>query len=84
MSNSCFILLQTTVNLELCKINHLLRVNKFSFNCNKTNFVLLNSKNTILLLTTSYAVNFMHKRSNLSYLELVEVVQFKIIQHNMY
>ena len=44
MSNSCFDVLQTTVNLELCKIDHCLRANKLSLNYNKTNFMLLNSR----------------------------------------
>jgi len=44
MSNSCFNVLQTTVNLELCKIDNWLRANKLSLNCNKTNCVLLNSR----------------------------------------
>ena len=47
MSNSCSNVLQTTVNLELCKIYHWLRANKLSLNYNKTNFMLL--ENTILL-----------------------------------
>jgi len=42
MSNSSF--LQTTVNLELCKIDHWLRANKLSLNCNNTNFMLLTSR----------------------------------------
>jgi len=42
MSNSDFTVLQTTVNLELCKIDHWLRANKLSLNYNKTNFMLLN------------------------------------------
>jgi len=42
MSNSSFNVLQTTVNLELCKIDHWLRANKLSLNYNKTNFMLLN------------------------------------------
>jgi len=41
MSNSCFDVFQTTVNLELCKIDHWLRANKLSLNYNKTNFMLL-------------------------------------------
>ena len=32
MSNSCFNVLQKTVNLELCKIDHWLRANKLSLN----------------------------------------------------
>ena len=44
MSNSCFNVLQTTVNLELCKTDHWLRANKFSVNYNKTNFMLLTSR----------------------------------------
>ena len=44
MSNSSFNVLQTTVNLELCKIDHWLRVNKLSLNYNKTNFMLLISR----------------------------------------
>ena len=44
MSNSCFNVLQTTVNLELCKIDHWLRANKLSLNYNKTNFMLLTSR----------------------------------------
>jgi len=45
MSNPCFTILQTTVNLELCKIDNWLRANKLSLNYNKTNFMLLNSQN---------------------------------------
>jgi len=44
MSNSSFNVLQTTVNLELRKIDHWLRANKLSLNYNKTNFLLLNSR----------------------------------------
>jgi len=44
ISNSCSNTLQTTVNLELCKIDHWLRANKLSLNCNKTNFMLLTSR----------------------------------------
>jgi len=43
MSNSSFNVLQTTVNLELCKIDDWLRANKLSLNYNKTNFMLLTS-----------------------------------------
>ena len=41
MSNSCFNVLQTIANLELCKIDHWLRANKLSLNYNKTTFMLL-------------------------------------------
>ena len=44
MSNSCFNVLQTTVNLELCKVDHWLRANKLSLHYNKTNFMLLTSR----------------------------------------
>jgi len=44
VSNSCFNVLQTTVNLEMCKIDNWLRANKLSLNYNKTNFTLLNSQ----------------------------------------
>ena len=44
MSTSSFNVLQTTVNLELCKIDHWLRANKLSLNYNKTNFMLLTSR----------------------------------------
>ena len=44
MSNSSFNVLQATVNLELCKIDHWLRANKLSLNYNKTNFMLLTSR----------------------------------------
>ena len=44
MLNSSFKVLQTTVNLELCKTDHWrLRANKLSLNFNKTNFMLLTS-----------------------------------------
>jgi len=43
-SNSSFNVLQTTVNLELCKIDHWLRANKLCLNYNKTNFMLLTSR----------------------------------------
>ena len=39
-----FNVLQTIVNLKLCKIDHWLRANKLSLNCNKTNFMLLTSQ----------------------------------------
>ena len=41
MSNSSLNVLQTTVNLELCKIDHWLRANKLSLNYNMTKFMLL-------------------------------------------
>jgi len=44
MSNSCFDVLQTTVNHVLCKIDHCLRANKLSLNYSKTNFMLLTSR----------------------------------------
>ena len=44
MSNSSFNVLQTTVNLELCKIDHWLRANKIFLNKNKTNYMLLTSR----------------------------------------
>jgi len=44
LSNSCCNVLQTTINIELCKTDHWLRANKLSVNCNKTNFMLLNSQ----------------------------------------
>ena len=44
LSNSCSNVLQTTVNLELCNIDHWLRANKLSLNYNKTNFMLLISR----------------------------------------
>jgi len=44
MSNSSFNVLQRTINLELCKIDHWLRANKLSLNYNKTNFMLLTSR----------------------------------------
>jgi len=44
ISNSCFNVLQTTVNLQLCKIDHWLRANKLSLYYNKTNFMLLTSR----------------------------------------
>jgi len=44
MSNSCSNILQTSVNLELCKIDHWLRANKLSLNYNKANFMLLTSR----------------------------------------
>jgi len=39
-SNFSFNVLQTTVNLELCKIDHCLRANKLFLNNKKTNFML--------------------------------------------
>ena len=42
--NSCSNVLQTTVNFELCKIDHWLRANKLSLNYIKTNFMLLTSR----------------------------------------
>jgi len=44
MSNSCFKVLQTTVNLEFCKIDNWLKANKLSLNYNKTEFMLQNSQ----------------------------------------
>jgi len=43
MSNPCFSVLQTTIILELCKIDHWLRANKLNLNYNKTDLILLNS-----------------------------------------
>jgi len=72
ISNSNFNVLQTTVNLELCKIDHWLRTNKLSFNYNKTNFMLLNSQKHN---STSFKV-IMNKhnictKDNLKYLEVL-------------
>jgi len=44
ISNSCFNVLQTTVNLELCKIYHWLRANQLPLNYIKTKFMLLTSR----------------------------------------
>ena len=44
IANSSFNVLQTTVNHELCKIDHWLRANKLSLNYNKTNFMQLTSR----------------------------------------
>jgi len=44
MSNSCFNVLQTTVNLELCQIDHWLIANELSLNHNTINFMLLTSR----------------------------------------
>jgi len=44
-----FNVLQTTVNLELCKIYHWLRAKKLSLNYNPTNFMLLSSQKHNLL-----------------------------------
>jgi len=44
LSNSSFNVLQTTVNLELSKIDHWLRANKLSLNNNKTDSMLLTSR----------------------------------------
>ena len=44
MSNSYSNVLQTTVNLELCKIDHWVRANNLSLNYNKTNFMVLTSR----------------------------------------
>jgi len=44
IANSCFNVLQTTVNRDLCKIDHWLRANKLSLNYNKTNVMLLTSR----------------------------------------
>jgi len=44
VSKSSFNVLQTTVNLELCKMDHWLRANKLSLNYNKTDFMLLPSR----------------------------------------
>jgi len=44
MSNSCFDVLQTNVNVELCETDHWLRANKFSLSYNMSNFMLLNSR----------------------------------------
>ena len=44
MSNSCFNVLQTAVNLELCQIDHWLIANELSLNHNKANFTLLTSR----------------------------------------
>jgi len=67
MSNSCFNVLQTNVNLELCKIDHWLRVKNLSLNYNQTNFVLLNSQ---IHNPTSFKVilNNISPKDNLKYL----------------
>jgi len=69
MINSCFNVLQTTVNLELCKIDHRLRANKLSLNYNKTNFMLLTSRKHNL---TSFKVTInnhnISPKDNLKYL----------------
>ena len=61
--------LQTTVNLELCEIDHWLRANKLSHNYNKTNFMLLNSQKHN---PTSFKVNIndhsISPEDNLKYL----------------
>jgi len=44
MSNTYFNVLQATVNLELCKIDHWLRATKLSIDYITTNFMLLNSQ----------------------------------------
>jgi len=44
MSNSCCEVLQTTANLELCKTDHWLGLNKLFLNHNVSNFVVLNSQ----------------------------------------
>jgi len=44
MSNSCCNVLQTTVNLELCEIDHWLIANELSLNHNDTNFMLSTSR----------------------------------------
>jgi len=44
MSNSCFNVLHTTVNLELCKIDHWLKANKLSLNYTKTTYMLSTSR----------------------------------------
>jgi len=44
MCNSCCEVLQTTVNLELCKTDHWLGPNKLSLNYNLTKIVVLNSQ----------------------------------------
>jgi len=55
MSNSSFNVLQTTVNLETCQIDHWLRANKLSPNYNKTNLMLLNSEKHN---PTSFIINY--------------------------
>ena len=50
MSNSCSNVLQTTVNLELCKTDHWLRANKLSLNYNDTNLMLLTSQTQSCLI----------------------------------
>jgi len=69
MSNCCFNVLQTTVNLELCKIDHWLRANKLSLNCKKTNFMLLTSRkhNPASFKVTIYNHNI-SPEDNLKYL----------------
>jgi len=69
MSNSCSNVLQTTVNLELCKIDRWLRANKLSLNSNKTNFMLLTSRKhnpaSIEVTTNNHSIS---PENNLKYL----------------
>ena len=72
MWNSCFNVLQTTVNLELCKIDHWLRRNKLSLNYSYTNFMLLDSHKHDL---TSFKVminnHSISPKDNLKYLSVL-------------
>ena len=71
MSNSSFHVLQTTVNLELCKIDHWLRANKLSINYNKTNFMLFTSRKhnpASLVIINNH--NISHE-DNLKYLDVL-------------
>ena len=65
MSNSYSNALQTTVKLELCKIDHWLRANKLSLNYNKTNFMLLTSRKHIKVTINNHTIS---PEDNLKYL----------------
>jgi len=69
MSNSSFNVLQTTVNLELCKIDHWLRANKLSLNHNKNSFMLLTSrKHNLASLKVTINDHNISPEGNLKYL----------------
>ena len=70
MSNSSFSVLQTTVNLDLCKIDHWLRANNHSLNYNKTNFMLLTSRKHSLASFKVIINNHISPEDNLKYLSI--------------
>jgi len=73
MSNSCFNVLRTTVNLKQFKIDNWLRANKLSPNYNKTSFMLLNSQKrnptSFKVIRNNHSIS---SKDNLKYLGVLD------------